>query len=147
MAGKQQLGRISGLSPRFVWARLLLLLPLALVPFRVESAQPVVVQVEMTEFAFHPSVVRLAAGRLVTLVLVNHGLLAHQFETAYLRTVPTLVTDDTMHVETFGTRLVRLQPGIIATITFLTAVRGRVPFACTIEGHREAGMVGVLDVR
>jgi uncharacterized cupredoxin-like copper-binding protein len=23
--------------------------------------------------------------------------------------------------------------------------KGRFPFACTIEGHREAGMVGVLE--
>ena len=135
------------LSPSFAWVRLLLLAPLAFGPLRADTESPLTAQVVMTEFAFHPSTVRLPADRPVTLVLVNHGQLAHQFETAYLRSTPASVVGDTLRFEAPGIKLVRLQPGTVAEITFLPRTRGRFSFACTIEGHREAGMRGILEVR
>lgn len=135
------------LSPWPAWLRFLLLTPLALMPFRVEAESPLIVRVEMIEFAFHPATIRLLAGRPVTLVLVNRGQLAHQFETDYLRATPTSVVNDTLQVEVTGIQFVRLQPGTVARVRFLPAAHGRFSFACTIEGHQEAGMVGVLDSR
>lgn len=110
-------------------------------------ADPREIQVEMTEFAFRPSVLRLTAGRPVRVVLTNRGKIAHQLEAAYLQWWPATVVGGGLHVEAPGVELVRLQPGATATITFLPGKRGRFPFACTIEGHREAGMVGSLEVR
>jgi len=101
----------------------------------------------MTEFAFRPAVVQISAGRPVTLVLINSGQLAHQFETAYLRTVSTRVVSAALMVDSVGLEVVRLNPGVSARLEFLPLRKGRVAFACTIEGHREAGMTGVLDVR
>ena len=101
----------------------------------------------MTEFAFHPAVIRIPARRPVTLVLVNDGQLAHQFETAYLRTVGTRVVSAALLVDSVGLEVARLNPGASARLEFVPLRRGRVAFACTIEGHKEAGMTGVLEVR
>jgi len=125
----------------------LLLALLLLVPVQVNAESPLVARVEMTEFIFRPAVVRLPAGRLVRLVFVNHGQIAHQFETVYLYRTLAVVVHTALRVEANGVEFVRLQPGATATLTFLPRVRGRFPFACTIEGHREAGMVGLLEVQ
>jgi len=120
---------------------------LAVLPVSAAPATPVVIRVEMREFTFRPSVIPLTAGWPVRLVFANRGQIAHQFETDYLRSVPARVTDGTMSMEASGLDLVRLAPGGSANVEFLPRRRGRFTFACTIEGHREAGMHGVLDVR
>lgn len=104
-------------------------------------------RVEMVEFKFRPAVIRVQVGRLVTLRLVNRGQIAHQFETVALRAVAVTVADDQLDVEAPGLDVVRLQPGASATVQFLPRHRGRFPIVCTIEGHREAGMEGVLEIR
>ncbi len=124
----------------------LLLVLLLLVPVRLEAGSPLVVRIEMTEFAFRPSVVRLLARRQVQLVLVNRGQITHQFETAYLYRTPATIVHAALRVEANGVEFLRLQPGGTATLTFFPQVRGRFPFACTIEGHREAGMIGALEI-
>ncbi len=106
-----------------------------------------VLQVQMTEFAFRPRVISFSVGSLVTLHFVNRGQLAHQFETDYLHVFPAVITDDKMRVEIRGLDFVRLEPRASGTLTFFARRRGRFPFACTIEGHREAGMEGILEVR
>ena len=122
---------------------LLLTLPAA----RVTQGGETPLRVEMAEFVFRPSTLRLTAGRPVKLLFGNRGQIAHQFETDYLLKVPVAIVDAIMHVENPGVAIVGMQPGARATIEFLPRVRGRFPFACTIEGHREAGMRGLLDVR
>jgi uncharacterized cupredoxin-like copper-binding protein len=111
------------------------------------AAPPRVAEIQMTEFAFRPAVVQISAGRPVTLVLINRGQLAHQFGTVYLRTVASRVVSGALMVDSVGLEVVRLNPGVSARLEFLPLRRGRVAFACTIEGHREAGMTGLLDVR
>jgi uncharacterized cupredoxin-like copper-binding protein len=102
--------------------------------------------VEMREFTFRPAVLRVQAGRPVTLRLVNRGQIAHQFEIGALDGDAMTVSDAQMRLELSHLEILRLQPGAAATIWFTPRRRGRFPFACTIEGHREAGMVGVLEV-
>jgi uncharacterized cupredoxin-like copper-binding protein len=80
-------------------------------------------------------------------VLVNRGQIAHQVEAAVLRGLPATVIGGSLHVESTGLEVVRVQPGGSATVQVLLPRRGRFPFACTIEGHKEAGMIGVFDVR
>jgi len=46
-----------------------------------------------------------------------------------------------------GDGLVRLDPGGSSRLEFLPRRKGRFAIACTIEGHREAGMHGILEVR
>jgi uncharacterized cupredoxin-like copper-binding protein len=105
------------------------------------------VRVEMAEFSFQPSVISVQAEHPVRLVFVNKGRLAHQFEADYLRTLPVHVFDQAILLEAPGAGFLRLEPDSTASIEFYPRRRGRFAFACTIEGHREAGMKGVLEVR
>jgi uncharacterized cupredoxin-like copper-binding protein len=132
--------------------RLLTLVNLALVMAApsVIGAQvltPRIVEIQMTEFAFRPAVIQLDAGRPVRLVFINRGQIAHQFESVYLRGLPLTIIDDALHVEARGLDLIRLDPAKSARVEFLPRQRGRFVFACTIEGHQEAGMRGTIDVR
>ena len=129
---------------RIAWP---LVLGALLLPVPVGGAQPAVVSVTMREFMFQPTTIRLAAGQPVRLVLLNRGQLAHQFETAYLHAVPVRVAGDVLSVEAAGLDVTRLNPDGTARLEFIPQHRGRYVFACTIEGHREAGMAGALDVR
>jgi len=128
---------------------LLCVLPLVSAPAPAGGAlgNPITVQIDMKEFAFTPSSIQLSAGRPVRLVFINRGQIAHQFDAAYLRTIPLRVVDATVSAEVLGLEVLRVAPGASATIEFLPRQRGRFPFACTIEGHREAGMYGILDMR
>lgn len=101
----------------------------------------------MTEFAFRPAVISVAAGRVVRLRFVNRGRLAHQFQTTYLQTLPVRIADDSILVEGSGAAFVRLEPAAAASLEFYPQRRGRFEFACTIEGHSEAGMRGILEVK
>lgn len=105
------------------------------------------VRIEMRDFRFLPATVQLAVGRPATLRFVNRGQLAHQFDTGYLRALSVTVADENVRVEAPGLDYLRLQPGGAASLQFVPRRRGRFEFACTIEGHREAGMKGVIVVR
>ncbi len=113
----------------------------------VAGPPPEVVRVEMSEFAFRPSVLRLTSGRPARLLFENRGQIAHQFESDALLRVPVRIVDERIHTETPGLEVLRLAPAASARLEFLPRLKGRVEFACTIEGHREAGMRGVLEIR
>jgi len=112
-----------------------------------QAQTPLTIRIEMTEFAFAPSIVRIPKGRPVRLLLVNHGQIAHQFETDYLRLEPARLTGEALYLEVNGLDILRLQPGSRARVQFTPRRGGRFSFACTIEGHREAGMKGYLEIR
>ena len=115
-------------------------------PVGAEAARATI-HVEMVEFAFRPRVVVLRAGTPVRIVLRNGGQIAHQLDADYLRLVAVQLVTEGLYVEAPGLAIVRLTPGSSVRLDFLPGRRGRFSFACTIEGHREAGMTGVLEVR
>jgi len=127
--------------------RICLLVMFVSLALPARAAAPQTVRVEMREFAFRPSTIQIPANRLVRLTLTNRGQLAHQLDTPMLRSLPAVVYDASLHIETRGLDIVRLEPQATATIEMYIRTPGRYPFACTIEGHREAGMVGVFVVR
>jgi uncharacterized cupredoxin-like copper-binding protein len=112
-----------------------------------QAQTPLTIRIEMTEFAFAPSVVRIPNARPVRLVLVNRGQIAHQFATDYLRADSVHVTGKAFYLEVNGLDVLRLQPGSWARVQVTPRRSGRFAFACTIEGHQEAGMKGYLEVR
>lgn len=119
---------------------------LAAAAFPRDVAPSPVIVVEMHEFRFRPAVIRLQVGRPATLRFVNRGQIAHQIETSMFGRVPVSVTDAESYIEAPGLSVLRVQPGAAATLQFVARVRGRFPFACTIEGHQEAGMSGVFVI-
>lgn len=116
--------------------------------FPVGSAEPVArpVVVEMVEFAFRPATIRVRVGHPASLRFINRGQIAHQFVADFMHTMPVVANDSVMRVEVRGLDSLRLQPGESATIQFVPRQRGRFQFACTIEGHAEAGMRGILQI-
>jgi len=105
------------------------------------------VDIEMLEFAFRPRTIHLKVGIPVRLTLRNRGQIAHQLESGYLHRVNVRILNDALHVEAPGLDFARLNPGGSAPLEFLPRRKGRFAFACTIEGHREAGMTGIMEVR
>lgn len=134
------------LSPLKLLACSLTLVAL-LLPASARAQAPLIVRVNMQEFAFRPATIRLTAGRPVRLVLVNQGQIAHQFETTYFHALPVRIVGDTLSAEAAGLDVVRLNPGGQVRLEFLPRGKGRFGYACTLEGHKEAGMVGTLEVR
>ena len=136
-----------GLVPVKTWLVLVAALALAHPTFADAQLSRATVEVEMVEFAFRPRIIRLEAGQPARIVLRNRGQIAHQFVTDYLRAVAVRLSSHTLDVEAPGLDLVRVDPGGSARLEFLPRRKGRFTVACTIEGHREAGMHGILEVR
>jgi uncharacterized cupredoxin-like copper-binding protein len=91
------------------------------------------------EFTFQPSQVTVQAGQPVTITLVNKGSLEHD-----------------LHIEALGVKLPvgktpkdhpLLAPSKSVTLTFTPTKKGTFEFVCTVPGHKEAGMKGVIVVR
>lgn len=90
---------------------------------------PKVVKVTAKEFAFEPREVKIKAGQPVRLVLENRGVIEHDIV-----------------LEKLGVKTATIQPGKTAELTFTPKAKGRYPIVCSVPGHKEAGMTGVLVV-
>jgi uncharacterized cupredoxin-like copper-binding protein len=91
------------------------------------AAKSATVQVKGGEFFFRLSTKSIAKPGKVTFVFQNVGHVAHDFK------INGKVTP-------------LLQPGMKAKLV-VTFKKGRYPYLCTVPGHAEAGMKGVLTVR
>ena len=80
-----------------------------------------------TEFHFILSRSTVPVGS-VTFKITNHGLLTHNF------------TIDGKHSK-------NMTPGSSATLTVVFKKAGRYPYKCSVPGHADAGMKGVLVVK
>lgn len=93
------------------------------------TPEPPSVSIEASEFAFKPDRISGTAGQTLTIELVNKGTIEHDF------------TIDTLNVKL----LVGVGKTGQTTTPSLTA--GTYDFYCAIPGHKEAGMVGTLEVK
>jgi len=80
------------------------------------------------EWKFTPASIQLRAGEKVTIVLQNDGKTVHDVDLASL-----------------GVKL-RAEPGKSDRVEVTPSKSGAYEFACTLPGHREAGMVGKFSV-
>jgi len=93
------------------------------------------ITVAMTEYAFVPATIEVAAGERVRLVIRNTGRLEHDFAT------------DQRGVA-LGIAHVHLAPGASQSIDWTAPAEAtEVAIRCTIVGHEALGMVGRLVVR
>ncbi len=81
-----------------------------------------------TEMKFEPQTLQIPVGRSVALILENKGLIEHDF-----------------HVEQLGIKILA-KPGQTVRQTITVDKAGAYPFDCSIPGHKEAGMKGMLLV-
>lgn len=84
------------------------------------------VKVVARNFAFSPTEVTFPAGTTVNLLLVNEGDLLHD-----------------VTIQALGFRLEAL-PGARASASITVASPGRYEYICSVPGHRDAGMRGLV---
>ncbi|MEX0951311.1 MAG: cupredoxin domain-containing protein [Gammaproteobacteria bacterium] len=82
------------------------------------------------EFAFLPAEIEIEAGQILTITLKNHGALAHN------------ITFTNMDIETET-----IQGGSETTTQVRFDQSGRYEYICSVPGHANAGMRGVVIVK
>lgn len=111
-----------------------------------------------TDLAFSADQMEVTAGQLVKITLTNEGALEHDFSImAMPHTGEIHVESNEMGGETMGHDMSSMdeQPEIhmaaaaggSSTIEFTPSTAGEYEFFCTIAGHKEAGMRGMLVVK
>ncbi|CAN5860907.1 hypothetical protein BH24ACT15_BH24ACT15_00580 [soil metagenome] len=106
---------------------------LTVVIFSACSTPTFTTEVVMSEFAYEPVTIALSANEPgYVLTLTNDGSTPHDFN------FDGLPEDVQVHLAVL--------PGGEAPYPLPGLPAGEYPFYCAIEGHREAGMEGVLEV-
>ncbi len=111
--------------------------------------------IRMTDFKFEPNHIKLDMGKTYTLVLVNDGLVPHEWDAPDLlgaieSAKVELKKDGQMVGEMYGTPdEIEVGVGALAEWFFTTtkSTNGPVELICDIEGHLDAGMHGTIEVR
>jgi uncharacterized cupredoxin-like copper-binding protein len=118
------------------------------------------VVVEASEFKFAPSTIRIPAGKPVKVVLNNGGNIEHEIliRDLSVKIVATETSHDMHSAGEAGMRAmsehvkagrfhVHAGPGGEASEVMQADAAGTYDFACEIPGHKEAGMVGRIEVQ
>ncbi|MCH7745830.1 MAG: hypothetical protein IIC84_07155, partial [Chloroflexi bacterium] len=113
--------------------------------------------VEGRHWGFDPEVIEIPVGRRVKLTLVNGGRAEHDVEVSGLMAEHIEIVGGMAHSERLGgggheddVVAAHAMAGAVSSVIFTPTMAGVYEFACTIPGHKEAGMVGkliVTDVR
>lgn len=133
---------------------LLLLVPLiVLVACSSQPSQPATeITLEMTDFAYSKPSLSVPMGQPVTLTLKNAGNVEHDFVVEKIDVTTKVIQDsgsDAHHAH--GEQQdydLHASAGVgDTTILEFTALQpGTYKFFCSVEGHKEAGMIGALTV-
>ncbi len=139
---------------RFLW----ILVALLVIPQLVFAAgdlskqDPIVITVilgsEKNELSFSPEKLTFETGRLYKLILKNSSSQKHYFTSlGFAASVWTRkVQDGSMEVKG-AIREIELLPGKSAEWFFVPVKTGVFELYCHIRGHREAGMVGTIEIK
>ena len=111
------------------------------------------ITLDAEEWRFKPSVIEVPVGHRVKLTLVNDGIVEHDVEVVEVPADNIEVGGVIEQHERLGSGhhdegvvAAHAEPGTTATVIFTATEVGEYEFACTIPGHKEAGMVGTLVV-
>jgi uncharacterized cupredoxin-like copper-binding protein len=111
-----------------------------------------------TDLAFSTNQLEVVAGQSVKIALTNEGALEHDFSIMEMPHVGEIHAESNeMGGETMGHDMTSMeeQPEIHmaaaaggrSTIEFTPSTAGEYEFYCTVAGHKEAGMAGMLVVK
>ncbi len=110
------------------------------------------ITVTETDFQFSPGVLSVPLGQAVTIKFVNNGKVTHDFAIVALDAteISGNTTDSSMqghsaHASEYVIH-VATSAGGSSTLVFTPQKAGQYEFICTVEGHKEAGMLGTLIV-
>lgn len=104
------------------------------------------------EYEFDPSAIEAPAGSAVILTLQNLGQLEHDITIQEIPMVTISVASTPMAGHEMGGAEeapqlhVAAMMGQTAAITFTPTKPGAYAFACSVPGHKEAGMAGILTI-
>jgi uncharacterized cupredoxin-like copper-binding protein len=109
---------------------------------------------EAKEFQFSPTTLEVVAGQPVKLTLTNSGTLQHDFNIMEIPLEGTPQSTGGMDHDMAGMAGMGDQPalhiavmnGQSGTLEFTPTKPGTYEFWCTVEGHKDSGMVGSLVV-
>lgn len=107
-----------------------------------------------SDIAYDMKRVEAAAGQPVSLTLENQGVLEHDFSIVEIPLLGEVTTEHAEEPDDHDMSEVDEEPAVHvaaaadghSTIEFTPAAPGEYVYYCTVSGHREAGMEGVLVV-
>ena len=118
------------------------------------SVEARVIEVTMSEFAFEPSVIEVAAGETVTFIIENVGVVEHEFRLSNAHRIDEHIASGHAdhhdgqegHHDEDGDVIGLVAAGDTAQLTFRFPEDATLytHVACLIPGHYEAGMVAEL---
>ena len=110
------------------------------------------ITLDLTDFAYTPAAITIPAGQPVVLTLTNNGLVEHDFviETIDARTVLLQDSGSEAHhahgeASNFDVHA-SAQVGETTVVELTVSEPGTYQFFCSVEGHKDAGMIGELIV-
>ena len=118
-----------------------------------QASQPATeLTVEMTDFAYTPSSLTVPAGQPVTLTLNNTGNVEHDFVVETIEVETEVMQDNGSNAHhAHGAEQnydlhISARPGETSIVRVTIAKPGSYKVICSVEGHKEAGMIGELIV-
>ncbi|GIV98101.1 MAG: auracyanin-A [Herpetosiphonaceae bacterium] len=116
-----------------------------------DGAKQTTVEIVATEFSFAPKTIKAKANQPITIVFKNNGNIEHDWSIAAIEAKDIHSSseageDSHSHSSSSPATHVVAMPGKSATLTFTPTKAGEYEFICTIAGHKEAGMSGILQV-
>lgn len=120
------------------------------------APEPKAVTLIATDIAYDSEQLEAAVGQPVQLTLENQGVLEHDFsiveiplsaEVVTLEEAGEMAGHDMGHEEDEPDVHIAVPTADRGTIEFTPAAVGEYVYYCTVSGHREAGMEGVLVVK
>lgn len=110
------------------------------------------VTVEMTDFAYSPAAITIPAGEPVTLTIKNAGNIEHDFVVEKIDATTDMLQDSGSeahhaHGEEQNYDLhVSANAGETSVLELTVSEPGTYEVFCSVQGHKEAGMIGKLNV-
>ena len=97
-------------------------------------------------YSFEPAALEVEPGETVTFVVTNEGEQEHEFvlgDVGYQEEHGEAMAAGEMHHEG---NAVTVAPGATEELTWIFPESGEVFYACHVDGHYDAGMVGAISV-
>jgi uncharacterized cupredoxin-like copper-binding protein len=107
--------------------------------------------VQVSEFSFQPAAIEVLVGQPVKLTLQNKGTVEHDWSIQKIPVIDVKETGQVGHYMGGSTGKPDLHMSALmgksAELEFTPTRAGTYQIACTVAGHKEAGMVGTLVVK
>jgi uncharacterized cupredoxin-like copper-binding protein len=94
------------------------------------TSQGQTITITATDYTFTPNTLTINKGQPVTIELVNNGKMPHDIVSPELNLQSSTI-----------------QPGQTTRVTFTPEDSGTFNFYCSVDGHRDLGMVGSIVVQ